>query len=336
LNIQFKFTKDLIIQNDLKMEFSYNDLKVLKSLVQEFDKEEFEIFKTGSLFCLKVWFDFEYLQSLTNLSLSEGRLSDHYVVFNLDKDEELQVNFKKTIVEGDRLFDIIKKPKKQLKSIKLILQVVKDKKLFKNFENFEKVSREKAIELSKDSHGIFEDQRRKEKNEEKVKANEKEPNERQVLEITKSPEIVENSDSSDVTIQEIAEISQQELGVIISYKLGVIRKMIEKRVFTALIKSIYKYFIKHIILTTLSTIEEKNPEVYEHKTKQQVLSHILEQCKNVGYFNKITKGSSVVKTSNPYIEFGKAMRPKIKEQHPEMSAKDIFKTIAQMWRERKQ
>jgi hypothetical protein len=321
------------------MEFSYNDLKVLKSLVQEFDKEEFEIFKTCSLFCLKVWFDFEYLQSLTSLSLSEGKISDHYVVFNLDKDEELQVNFKKTIVEGDRLFDIIKKPKKQLKSIKLILQVVKDKKLFKNFENFDKVSREKAIELSKDSHGIFEDQRVKDvKNVEKLKANEKEPDERQVLEITetKTPELVENSDSSDVTIQELTEISQQELGVIISYKLGVIRKMIEKRVFTALIKSIYKYFIKHIILTTLSTIEEKNPEVYEHKTKQQLLSHILEQCKNVGYFNKITKGSSPVKNSNPYIEFGKAMRPKIKEQHPEMSAKDIFKTIAQMWRERKQ
>jgi len=324
------------------MEFSYNDLKVLKSLVQEFDKEEFEIFKTGSLFCLKVWFDFEYLQSLTSLSLSEGKISDHYVVFNLDKDEELQINFKKTIVEGDRLFDIIKKPKKQLKSIKLILQVVKDKKLFKNLsllKNFDKVSREKAIELSKDSHGIFEDQRVKEiKNIQEVKTTEKEPDEERVLEITetKSLELVEHTDSSDVTIQELVEISQQELGVIISYKLGVIRKMIEKRVFTALIKSIYKYFIKHIILTTLSTIEEKNPEIFEKQTKQQVLSHILEQCKNVGYFNKITKGSSIVKSSNPYIEFGKTMRPKIKEQHPEMSAKDIFKMIAQMWRERKQ
>jgi hypothetical protein len=321
------------------MEFSYNDLKVLKSLVQEFDKEEFEIFKTGSLFCLKVWFDFEYLQSLTSLSLSEGKITDNYVVFNLDKDEELQVNFKKTIVEGDRLFDIIKKPKKQLKSIKLILQVVKDKKLFKNFENFDKVTKGKAIELSKDSHGIFEDQRVKE-----VKKNEKESdqnrviglNETKTFEQSESKTSIDSTNSSDVTIQELAEISQQELGVIISYKLGVIRKMIEKRVYTALIKSIYKYFIKHIILTTLSTIEEKNPELYKHKTKQQLLSHILEQCKNVGYFNKITKGSSGVKTPNPYIEFGKAMRPKIKERHPEISAKDIFKTIAQMWRERKQ
>jgi hypothetical protein len=103
------------------MELSYNDLKVLKSLVQEFEKEDFEIYKTGKLFCLKVWFNFEYLQSLTTLSLSEGRLQDNYAVFNLDKDEELQVNFKKTLVENDRLFDIIKKPKKQLKSIKLIL-----------------------------------------------------------------------------------------------------------------------------------------------------------------------------------------------------------------------
>ena len=320
------------------MEFSYNDLKVLKSLVQEFDKEEFEIFKTGSLFCLKVWFDFEYLQSLTSLSLSEGKISDHYVVFNLDKDEELQINFKKTIVEGDRLFDIIKKPKKQLKSIKLILQVVKDKKLFKNFENFDKISRKKALELSKDSHGIFEDQRRKEKNEEKKSEENRviEINETKMIEQSESKASIDSTNSSDVTIQELAEVSQQELGVIVSYKLGIIRKMIEKRVFTAMIKSIYKYFIKHIILTTLSTIEEKNPDVYQKQTKQQLLSHILEQCKNVGYFNKITKGSSVVKTSNPYIEFGKAMRPKIKEQHPEMSAKDIFKTIAQMWRERKQ
>jgi hypothetical protein len=246
----------------------------------------------------------------------------------------LQVNFKKTIVEGDRLFDIIKKPKKQLKSIKLILQVVKDKKLFKNFENFDKVTKEKAIELSKDSHGIFEDQRRKEKKSEENRVIEL--NETKTIEQSESKTSIDSTNSSDVTIQELAEISQQELGVIISYKLGVIRKMIEKRVFTTLIKSIYKYFIKHIILTTLSTIEEKNPNVYENQTKQQLLSHILEQCKNVGYFNKITKGSSAVKSSNPYIEFGKTMRPKIKEKHPEMSAKDIFKTIAQMWRERKQ
>jgi hypothetical protein len=312
------------------MEFSYNDLKVLKSLVQEFEKEDFEIFKTGKLFCLKVWFNFEYLQSLTNLSLSEGRLCDNYAVFNLDKDEELQVNFKKTLVEGDRLFDIIKKPKKQLKSIKLILQVVKDKKMFKNLEN---VSKEDAIKLSKDSHGIFEDQRKKETEKVEKKTDEDlgETDER-VLEIieTKTIEL-----TSDVTIQELAEVSQQELGVIISYKLGIIRKMIEKRVFTALIKSIYKYFIKHIILTTLSTVEQKNPDIFEKQTKNQILAHILEQCKNVGYFNKITKTSSQNST-NPYIEFGKLMRPKIKEQHPEMSAKDIFKTIAQLWRERKQ
>jgi len=316
-------------------QFSYNDLKVLRSIVEEFPNNNFELFKSGELLCLKVWFDFDYLQEITTLELQEGRITDHYAVFNLDRDEELQVNFKKTIVNGkdDRLFDIVKKPvlskKKELKAVKLILQVVKDKKLLRKFSTTDKISKEKAIELSKDSHGIFEDQKTnsKKKDDKKDERNEKK---REVKE-TKENEVKEEKkeEKNEISCEELSEVACKELCFIISHMLGNMRKMIDKKVLDTMVKCIYKYFVKQTINITLEVME------VDKKEGKNISLNVLSKCKEVGIFHKAKREKSEnTKRANPYIEFGKKIRPELIKKHPDMKAKDMLRLIAKLWRER--
>jgi len=321
----------------IRSEFSYNDLKVLKSIVQEFSDNDFELFKTGELVCLKIWFDFDYLQELTSLSLQEGRLTDNYVILNLDKDEELQVNFKKSLVQGDRLFDIIKKPmlskRKELKSVKLILQVIKDKKLMKKLD---KVSKKEAEELSSESHGIFGDQKKNDKNTD-IKSSVKEVEDKVEDKDKVTKEVEElydtyDEEKSEISYDELSEVACKELYTIVTYKLGNIRKMIKKKVVDALVKSLYKFVIKQTINITIETAQiDKNES-------QEILSKVLVKCKEFGFYSKRKhdkhdKSNQVSK--NPYIEFGKTVRPQIAKENPEMNAKEVLTLIAKMWTEKK-
>lgn len=323
-------------------QFSYNDLKVLRSIVEEFPNNNFELFKSGELLCLKVWFDFDYLQEITTLELQEGRITDHYAVFNLDRDEELQVNFKKTIVNGkdDRLFDIVKKPvlskKKELKAVKLILQVVKDKKLLRKFSTTDKISKEKAIELSKDSHGIFEDQKTnsKKKDDKKDERNEKKREVKETKEEKKEEKKDETNtevkeEKNDISCEELSEVACKELCFIISHTLGNMRKMIDKKVLDTMVKCIYKYFVKQTINITLEVME------VDKKEGKNISLNVLSKCKEVGIFHKAKREKSEnTKRANPYIEFGKKMRPELIKQHPDMKSKDMLRLIAKLWRER--
>jgi hypothetical protein len=321
------------------MSFGYNELKVLKSFCEEFQEEKFEIYKSNNLFCLKVWFGISSFESLTSsLSISfipeENLRSNNnlYIIFNIDKDNELQLNFKKSIVEGDRTFDIIKKftkKDKQLKSIKLLLQLINDKKLFK--KDFETLSKEKAIDLSRESHGIFQDQKNK-KDVEKIEKIEK-------IIIAENIEFVENKekeenkddkDKDDISLDELSEVAVKELFVLLSYKLGNIKKMVEKKVVDAMSKSMYKYIIKQVINITLqiSGVEDK-----------KLVNEMLSKCKTLGCFNKTNKkshvSSDVKRSTNPYIEFSKKMRPQIKRDNPNMKGTEIVQLIAKLWNQKK-
>jgi len=340
--------------------FSYNDLKVLRSIVEEFPNNEFELFKSGELLCLKVWFDFDYLKEITTLELQEGRITDQYAVFNLDRDEELQVNFKNSILTNgsklSRLFDIVKKPvlakKKELKTVKLILQVIKDRKMFRKFSSVDKISKTMAIELSKNSYGIFGDQKTaskkkgnnnivdEEKRENKIDRdinknddlNERvvKKNEEKVIEEKKENEEKEE-ESNDISLDELSEVACKELYFIISHTLGNMRKMMEKKVVDTMVKCIYKYFIKQTINITLEVAE------IDKKAGKDITSSVLEKCKDTGIFHKPKREKTdKIKKTNPYIEFGNKMRPQLSKEHPSMNAKDTLKLIAKMWRERQQ
>jgi len=331
-------------------QYSYNDLKVLRSIVEEFPNNEFEVFKSGELLCLKVWFDFDYLQEITTLELQESRITDQYAVFNLDRDEELQVNFKKTLVNNSkegRLFDIVKKPvlskKKELKTVKLILQVIKDKKLFRKFLSTDKVSKATAMELSKNSHGIFEDQKTnstKNDKSDKKKKDEDDKNEKDKKETKDIETKIEinteinteiKEEKNDISCEELSEVACKELCFIISHTLGNMRKMIDKRVLDTMVKCIYKYFVKQTIHITLEVME------VDKKEGKDISLSVLSKCKEVGIFHKAKREKSEnTKRANPYIEFGKQMRPELIKQHPEMKAKDMLTLIAKLWRERQQ
>jgi hypothetical protein len=318
------------------MSFGYNELKVLKSFCEEFQEENFEIYKSNNLFCVKVWFgtsSFEALTSSLTISfISEEKLKKEelYIIFNIDKDNELQLNFKKSIVSGDRNFDIIKKftkKDKQIKSIKLLLQLIIDKKLFKKY--FETISKEKAIEFSKDSHGIFQDQKNKKDVDKKEIVIEKENV--QILENKEKEENKTNNNEDDISLDELSEVAVKELFVLLSYKLGNIKKMVEKKVVDAMSKSMYKYIIKQIINITLQTagVDDK-----------RLANDILIKCKNAGCFNKNkhskqSNPSSDVKKINPYIEFSKKMRPQIKRDNPNMKGTEIVQMIAKLWNQKK-
>ena len=318
------------------MSFGYNELKVLKSFCEEFQEEKFEIYKSNNLFCVKVWFgtlSFEALTSSLTISFipeEKFKKEDLCIIFNIDKDNELQLNFKKSIVSGDRNFDIIKKftkKDKQIKSIKLLLQLIIDKKLFK--KDFETISKEKAIEFSKDSHGIFQDQKNKKDVDKKEIVIEKENV--QILENKEDKEENKtNNNEDDISLDELSEVAVKELFVLLSYKLGNIKKMVEKKVVDTMSKSMYKYIIKQIINITLQTagVDDK-----------KLANDILIKCKNAGCFNKTNKksnvSSEVKRATNPYIEFSKKMRPQIKRDNPNMKGTEIVQMIAKLWNQKK-
>lgn len=321
------------------MSFGYNELKVLKSFCEEFQEEKFEIYKSNNLFCVKVWFDSSVFEKITSsLSIAfnpvEQIKTEHsYIIFNVDKDNELQLNFKKSIVAGDRNFDIIKKigkKDKQLKSIKLLLQLISDKKLFK--KDFETISKEKSIELSRDSYGIFQDQKNKKDVDKKENVIEKENVE--ILENKENKEHDKNDkndkNDDDISLDELSEVAVKELFVLLSYKLGNIKKMVEKKVVDAMSKSMYKYIIKQVINITLQIagVDDK-----------KLVNEILSKCKNLGCFNKTNKKSNistdVKRGTNPYIEFSKKMRPQIKRDNPTIKGKEIIQMIAKLWNQNK-
>lgn len=317
--------------------FGYNELKVLRSIVEEFEEQEFEIYKSNDLLCIKIWFEFSFLKGLTTLSLKESVYSkDHYVILNLDSDKELQVNFKKSIVNGDRVFDIIKKPKNKLKSVKLILQRVQDKNLFRKLQ--EVIYKNDAFECSKDSYGIFRDQKEKD-NKIDVKLQEV-VIENKISKVENKHVENKHVENESLPYDELSEEARKELGILISHNLGSMKKMIEKRVFDSIIKSMFKYIVTQTINITMQTVKiEQTEDINETMSinQRQLTTQVLSKCKELGFFNKVLKSNNEKKVQvNPYIEFGKQVRPKIKTDHPEMNSKEILKIIAKMWNDKKQ
>lgn len=285
--------------------FNKNELKILRFFVD--DLEEFRFYQKEKQFFLKIKKTFSQIQSYTKLSLIKSQEEDTeklYIIFNLTTDNNLQVNLPKSLVYGDKTFDIIQPHLSVDKNIKKILVLIKDKRLFKNLDS---ITNNEAKILTKDSKSIFPKTETDEKKEEKKQ---------EVEEIKKDESTDNNTNNVELYFQAVSEINE-----LLRSQLGMLANLFDKKVFVKVSKQVIKTLLVSIIKTTLQ-VSDINDDA--------VLSECLQSCKNLGLFSprSIKKGCS---RTNGYLLFMKENKDNIKNEHNLKGIIEINKVVSNKW-----
>lgn len=288
--------------------FNKNELKILRFFVDDYG--EFTFYQKDKNHFFKVPKTLEQMKQYTKMTiLSQDNM---YIVYNLTFDNNLQINFPKACVSGektDRTFEIIQPFLSSDKQLHKILLLIKEKKFFKSLDS---MKRTEAISLSANSKSIFPKM-------EKVEESKQENNE-EAMETHIDKNNSENIKNIKIYYNAVDEIEQ-----LLKLQLGNLSNLFANSVFKKISKQMMKTLVTEIIQITLNVISS---EKSENVNINDDISEYINKVKEEGLFcpKKIGK-------INGYLLYIRENRDKVKKEMNTNSLVEINRVMSKKWKE---